>query len=77
MTMSVAPSVRSSWAMAMIRSGGTEPEKGQVNEVAMQSSICPPTDLAMSVASGIAASEASVERPMLASLWASEAEKQY
>jgi hypothetical protein len=76
-TMSSAPSARASRAMASTRSSGTGPSNGQVNDVAMQSWIRPPAARAVSTAAGMASRLASVLRPMLAWLCASEAEKQY
>ena len=54
-TMSLVPSARGSLAMDSTRSSGTVPSKGQVNDVAMHSWICPPTARAYSTACGSAA----------------------
>ena len=75
--MSWAPTVLASFAMPTTRSGSTSPSNGQVNAVAMHSWMEPPTSWVIRTASGIAATLASVLRPMLAWLWESEADRQY
>ena len=66
MTMSEAPVARSSFAMAITRSGSTSPSNGHVNDVAIHSWMRPPTSSVSATAAGMASRLASVDRPMFA-----------